>query len=73
MKTNLVKKVLVLIVVSTFSIFQMQAQTFGSGNLGGTGCTATGTLGGCTNTYIGSAAGASVTATNSHNTFIGSD
>ena len=63
---------LVLIVVSTFSIFQMQAQTFGSGNLGGTGCTPTGTLGGCTNTYIGSAAGTAVTANNAYNTFIGS-
>ena len=71
MKTSLVKKMLVLIVVSTFSIFQVQAQTRGSGNLSGTGCTPAGTLGGCTNTYIGSAAGAMVNSNSLYNTFVG--
>ncbi|MEI6851487.1 MAG: tail fiber domain-containing protein [Bacteroidota bacterium] len=72
MKTKFLQKMIVLIVVTTFSVFQIQAQTYGKGNLGGTGCVATGTAGDCSDTYIGSSAGSSSTANNLYNTFIGS-
>jgi hypothetical protein len=71
MKKNIFKMFIALIVTATFSIFQLQAQTTGSGTIGGTGCTASGTGGDCTDTYIGQAAGASTTGTNGYNSFFG--
>ena len=74
MKKNYVKMFIALIVVATFSIYQVQSQnvTSGSGVLTNNGgCTAAGTGGDCTDTFIGRAAGASTTATNSYNSFFG--
>ncbi len=73
-KVNLFKLFIALIVTATFSSFQLQAQTSGSDDLGNGNppCTTpAGTVGGCTNTFIGQAAGASNTTSGLNNSFFG--
>lgn len=70
MKTNFIKKFIMLLVVSTFSMYNLQAQTDGYGALGGTGCTAANDGGVAGNTSIGCSAGNSG-MTGANNTSIG--
>jgi hypothetical protein len=69
MKKNIFKMFIALIAATTFSSYTVHAQTYGAGNLGGAGCVATSILGNCSDTYVGSAAGA--TNTGWYNTFYG--
>ncbi|MGD0710241.1 MAG: tail fiber domain-containing protein [Bacteroidales bacterium] len=71
MKVNFLYKIVMLIVVVTFNIFQIQAQTHGNGAITCTGCNPSGSTGGCTNTFIGSASGSSNTVSGTDNSFFG--
>lgn len=70
--TKITKMFLAMIIAGTMGVYNVQAQTYGRGALTNNAtCGATGTTGGCTNTYIGDVAGAAVGASSLDNTFIG--
>jgi hypothetical protein len=72
MKTILKPIILLLIIITAFCFNEIMAQTYGSGALINSGnCSVTGTLGGCTNTFIGDGAASNNNANGTANTALG--